>query len=55
MQGIDADHASIEATQAMLAMCDVNIATGGAGMVKAVYSSGRPGMGRGPRQLPGHH
>lgn len=48
VQGIDAEHASIEATQAMLAMCDVNIATGGAGMVKAVYSSGRPGMGVGP-------
>lgn len=48
IQGIDAEHASIEATQAMLAACDANIGTGGAGMVKAVYSSGRPGFGVGP-------
>lgn len=31
----------------MLRQCDVNIATGGPGMVKAVYSCGRPGFGVG--------
>lgn len=28
-------------------LCDCNLATGGAGMVKAVYSSGKPGIGVG--------
>ena len=47
IQIIDAEHASIETTDEMLAQCDCNIATGGPGMVKAVYSCGRPGFGVG--------
>ena len=38
---------SIEATNALMPMVDVVIATGGMGMVKAVYSSGRPALGVG--------
>ena len=41
------DEPSIEMTNEMLKQADVNIATGGAGMVKAVYSSGRPAYGVG--------
>ena len=48
IQCIEPEQASIEATQEMLKQCDCNIATGGAGMVKAVYSSGRPSFGVGP-------
>lgn len=44
---IDPSEASIEATSELLKQCDCNIATGGAGMVKAVYSSGRPAFGVG--------
>ena len=47
IQVIDPEHCSIQATDQMLAQCDVNIATGGPGMVKAVYSCGRPGFGVG--------
>ena len=47
IQVIDPEHCSIEATDEMLRQCDVNIATGGPGMVKAVYSCGRPGFGVG--------
>lgn len=47
VQCIDQAHASIAATNAMLQSCDVNIATGGAAMVKAVYSAGRPAFGVG--------
>lgn len=47
VQCIDREHASLEATNEMLSQCDVNIATGGAGMVKAVYSAGRPAFGVG--------
>lgn len=47
VQCIDREHASIEATNEMLKQCDVNIATGGAGMVKSVYSAGRPAFGVG--------
>ena len=45
--GIGPEAASIEATGLMLKLCDCNLATGGAGMVKAVYSSGKPGIGVG--------
>lgn len=38
---------SIEMTTELLKQADVNIATGGAGMVKAVYSAGRPAYGVG--------
>lgn len=47
IQCIDADVASIEVTNEVLKQCDVNIATGGAAMVKSVYSSGRPAFGVG--------
>ena len=39
---------TIEISGEIMKQCDVCISTGGAGMVKAVYSSGRPGMGVGP-------
>lgn len=38
---------SLEMTNEMLRQADVNIATGGAGMVKSVYSAGRPAYGVG--------
>lgn len=41
------EDASIEMTSELLKQADVNIATGGAGMVKAVYSAGRPAYGVG--------
>jgi succinate-semialdehyde dehydrogenase len=47
IQCIDAEHSSLEATSALLSSTDVNIATGGPGMVKAVYSCGKPGFGVG--------
>lgn len=47
VQGINSEYASVAATGEMLKQCDVNIATGGAAMVKAVYSSGRPAFGVG--------
>lgn len=47
IQVIAPEFCSIAATDELLAQCDVNIATGGPGMVKAVYSSGRPGFGVG--------
>lgn len=45
--GISAEEACVEATDALLHHCDVNIGTGGPGMVKAVYSSGKPAYGVG--------
>lgn len=45
--GIEPKAASIEATSLMLSMCDCNLGTGGKGLVKAVYSSGKPGIGVG--------
>ena len=47
VQCISEEAASIEATSKMLELCDCNIATGGAAMVKAVYSSGKPAFGVG--------
>ena len=47
IQVIEPEYCSIQATDELLSQCDVNIATGGPGMVKAVYSSGRPGFGVG--------
>lgn len=44
IQCIGAEAASIEATSLMMEMCDCNLATGGAGMVKAAYSSGKPSI-----------
>ena len=39
---------SMELTQAMMAASDVVLGTGGPGMVKAAYSSGKPAYGVGP-------
>lgn len=47
IQCISIEAASIEATTKMLELCDCNIATGGAAMVKAVYSAGKPAFGVG--------
>lgn len=41
------DHHSRENTKNLMASADVVIATGGAGIVKAAYSSGRPALGVG--------
>ncbi len=38
---------SIETTQEMMKVCDLNVATGGAGMVKAALSCGKPSFGVG--------
>lgn len=45
VQVIDAP--SIEATQELMKSCDVVVATGGMGMVKSAYSSGKPSFGVG--------
>ena len=42
------DESSIEMTQMMMHEVDLIMATGGAGMVKAAYSSGTPAIGVGP-------
>ena len=42
------DDASIEMTQMMMKEVNLIMATGGAGMVKAAYSSGTPALGVGP-------
>ncbi len=47
IQTISPEMASIAATNELLHQCDVNVATGGRAMVKAVYSSGRPAFGVG--------
>jgi sulfoacetaldehyde dehydrogenase len=41
------DRPSIKKTQALMALVDLVVATGGAGMVKAAYSSGTPSYGVG--------
>lgn len=47
LQCIDPEFCKVEATDVLLSLCDLNVATGGPGMVKAVYSSGKPGHGVG--------
>ena len=42
------DESSIEMTQVMMREVNLILATGGAGMVKAAYSSGTPAIGVGP-------
>lgn len=44
---ISPEMCSIEASNAMMASTDANIGVGGPGMVKAVYSCGKPGFGVG--------
>lgn len=38
---------TVELSQLLMASCDVSVATGGPGMVKAAYSSGKPAFGVG--------
>lgn len=47
IQTINSEAASIEATTLLVSSCDCNLATGGAAMVKACYSSGKPAIGVG--------
>ena len=47
------DDSSVEKTQLLMAACDVVVATGGAGMVKSAYSSGKPSYGVGPGNVQG--
>ena len=42
------EKSSIDATNALMQSVDVVVATGGAGMVKSAYSSGKPALGVGP-------
>ena len=44
---------SIELTNELMKKVNVVIATGGAGMVKAAYSSGKPSFGVGPGNVQG--
>jgi len=46
------DEPSKEATQAAMEECDFTLATGGPGMVKAAYSSGKPAIGVGAGNTP---
>ncbi|MFP4179605.1 MAG: aldehyde dehydrogenase family protein [Spirochaetaceae bacterium] len=44
---INVDELSVEASQALMSQCDLILATGGGGMVKAAYASGTPAQGVG--------
>ncbi|MGM0432319.1 MAG: aldehyde dehydrogenase family protein [Spirochaetota bacterium] len=44
---INMDEVSLENSQALMAQCDLILATGGPGMVKSAYSSGTPAYGVG--------
>ena len=46
------DVPSLEATNHLMKTCDLILATGGPGMVKAAYSSGKPAVGVGPGNTP---
>lgn len=46
------DEPSIELSQMVMKEADVILATGGPGMVKAAYSSGKPAIGVGPGNTP---
>ena len=41
------EYPSIEATQLLMRLCDTTVATGGPGMVRSAYSSGKPALGVG--------
>lgn len=47
IQCIEPEYVTIEASGILMSLCDVVVATGGPGMVKAAYSSGRPSYGVG--------
>ncbi|NMA66149.1 MAG: bifunctional acetaldehyde-CoA/alcohol dehydrogenase [Clostridiaceae bacterium] len=46
------DVPSLEMTNTLMKECDMILATGGPGMVKAAYSSGKPAIGVGPGNTP---
>ena len=46
------DVPSLELSNLVMAECDLTLATGGPGMVKAAYSSGKPAIGVGPGNTP---
>ena len=46
------DVPSLELTNMVMRECDLTLATGGPGMVKAAYSSGKPALGVGPGNTP---
>lgn len=46
------DEPTIELSQIVMSECDLTLATGGPGMVKAAYSSGKPAIGVGPGNTP---
>ena len=46
------DVPSLEMTNMVMKECDIILATGGPGMVKAAYSSGKPAIGVGPGNTP---
>lgn len=49
------DVPSLDMTNLVMKEADIILATGGPGMVKAAYSSGKPALGVGARQYSGHH
>lgn len=46
------DVPSLELTNMVMKECDITLATGGPGMVKSAYSSGKPALGVGPGNTP---
>ena len=46
------DVPSLELSNLVMRECDLTLATGGPGMVKAAYSSGKPALGVGPGNTP---
>ncbi len=46
------DEPSLDMTQRVMSECDITLATGGPGMVKAAYSSGKPAIGVGAGNTP---
>ena len=46
------DQPSLSLSNQVMAECDLTLATGGPGMVKAAYSSGKPAIGVGPGNTP---
>ena len=46
------DEPSLALSNQLMAECDLTLATGGPGMVKAAYSSGKPAIGVGPGNTP---
>ncbi len=46
------DEPSVELSGAVMQACDITLATGGPGMVKAAYSSGKPAIGVGAGNTP---